>query len=104
MTRPASSARTPTWASFDLEQWQSQWEHAVDVNLADSGVEPVRLGELLGPAGLNALDRHELHYPEVNGTRALRERIAALYQNCSPTRCSSPPGRPRPTASSPRPG
>ena len=40
MTSPASPAGTPTWASFDLEQWQSEWEHAVDINLADSGVEP----------------------------------------------------------------
>lgn len=84
MNRITSVTDTPTFASFDLEQWQSEWEHEVDINLADSGVAPVRLGELLVAAGLNSLDRHELHYPEVNGTLALRQRIAELYPDSSP--------------------
>lgn len=70
-----------TWAPFELEQWQSEWEHTVEINLADSGVSPVTLAEL---GDLGDLGGHELHYPHVNGTRVLRERIAALYPDCSP--------------------
>ena len=72
------------WAPFELERWQSDWEHRVEINLADSGVQPVTVGELLAGAGLDDLAGHPLHYPEVNGTRALRERIAALYPGAGP--------------------
>src|SRR5206468_8400445 len=71
------------WVPFELERWQSEFEQLVEINLADSGVAPVTLTELLGGA-LGGLAEHPLHYPEVNGTRALRERIAALYPDCSP--------------------
>lgn len=62
---------------FELERWQSEWEHKVDINLADSGVLPLRLAELIedDPAFGDVL----LHYPEVNGNLLLRERIAALH-------------------------
>jgi aspartate/methionine/tyrosine aminotransferase len=62
---------------FELERWQSEWEHTVDINLADSGVLPLRLRELIDnePSFGDVL----LHYPEVNGNRQLRERIAALH-------------------------
>ena len=75
--------RAPTYAAFELERWQSDWEHEVEVNLADSGVAPVTLGELLA-GGPDGLGDHPLHYPEVNGTRLLRERIAALHPACRP--------------------
>jgi aspartate/methionine/tyrosine aminotransferase len=71
------------WTAFELEQWQSEFEQQVDINLADSGVAPVSVAELLG-GDLGGLSDHLLHYPEVNGTRALRERIAALYPDCAP--------------------
>jgi aspartate/methionine/tyrosine aminotransferase len=74
---------TPPFAAFELERWQSDWEQRVDVNLADSGVDPVPLGELLD-GDLGPLAGHPLNYPEVNGTRRLRERIAALYPGCRP--------------------
>lgn len=32
---------------FQLEEWQSRWEYEVECNLADSGVQPVKLGELV---------------------------------------------------------
>lgn len=62
---------------FELERWQSEWEHKVGINLADSGVLPLRLAELIqdDPAFGDVL----LHYPEVNGNRKLRERIAELH-------------------------
>jgi hypothetical protein len=32
---------------FNLERIQSEWEHLVDFNLSESGVEPLRIRELL---------------------------------------------------------
>jgi aspartate/methionine/tyrosine aminotransferase len=67
----------PDFLPFELERWQSDFEHKVEINLADSGVLPLRLHELVqdDPAFGEVL----LHYPEVNGNRLLRERIAALH-------------------------
>lgn len=66
---------------FAVEQFLSENEQGVDYNFSESGVEPVRLGELLGLAGLSpdALSDVSLNYPEVNGEHALRQRIADLY-------------------------
>ena len=36
-----------SFTPFELEHWQSRYETTVDFNLADSGVHPVRLGELV---------------------------------------------------------
>jgi aspartate/methionine/tyrosine aminotransferase len=66
------------FAPFELEEWQSRWETTVGYNLADSGVQAVRLGELLpNGAELARLLEVDLHYPPVAGTDLLRERIAA---------------------------
>jgi hypothetical protein len=32
---------------FQMERWQSTWEHSVEFNLSESGVEPLPLRELL---------------------------------------------------------
>jgi len=67
-----------TFTPFELEEWQSRWETTVEFNLADSGVQAVRLGELLGDAAaVQSLLDVDLHYPPVAGTPLLRERIAA---------------------------
>jgi len=67
-----------SFAPFELEEWQSRWETTVAYNLADSGVQAVRLGELLrDEAELARLLEIDLHYPPVAGTDLLRERIAA---------------------------
>jgi aspartate/methionine/tyrosine aminotransferase len=56
----------------------------VEFNLADSGVHPVLLGELVaGEDARAALLRVPLHYPPVNGTPRLRERIASLHPGAS---------------------
>jgi len=68
---------------FELERWQSDYEHTVDTNLADSSVRGVRLGDLLKPADRERLLAAELNYPMVNGTEQLRDRIAALYPNAT---------------------
>jgi aspartate/methionine/tyrosine aminotransferase len=67
----------PQFHPFDLERWQSEWEHRVEINLADSGVLPLHLRELVTDEA--AFGEVLLHYPEVNGNRRLRERIAALH-------------------------
>ncbi len=65
---------------FELEEFLSRYEHTVSWNYSESGVAPMRLGDLLttGDAIPEIFDT-ELGYPEVNGAMALRERIAALY-------------------------
>jgi aspartate/methionine/tyrosine aminotransferase len=63
--------------AFELERWQSEWEHTVDINLADSGVLPLRLADLIDDQ--QGLADVLLHYPQVNGNLRLRERIAALH-------------------------
>src|SRR5262249_21674396 len=64
--------------NFELERFQSQFERTVDYNLADSSVECAGVRDLLGDDAVPLLEL-PLSYPEVNGTRLLRERIAALY-------------------------
>jgi aspartate/methionine/tyrosine aminotransferase len=70
-----------TFTPFELEYTQSIWEQKVDINLTESGVHPIRLGELLGEDGekVARLLETEINYPHVNGNPDLRENIAALY-------------------------
>lgn len=70
-----------TFSPFHLEEWQSKYEFEVDFNLADSGVQPVPLKELLTSPEISERMREiPLHYPHVNGTPRLRETIANLYK------------------------
>lgn len=65
---------------FELERWQSVWENRVELNIAESGVEPLTVRELAGdPADLERLIDARLGYPQTNGSDELRTRIAALY-------------------------
>jgi aspartate/methionine/tyrosine aminotransferase len=74
-----------TWQQFELEEWQSTYEQTVDFNLSDSTIDPVPTRLLVaGDAELTELLDTGLYYPEVNGERALRERIAALYPRTGP--------------------
>lgn len=67
-------------APFDMERMQSIWENQVDINLSESGVHPLALGELLDQApDRERLFGRALGYPQTNGTIALRSAIAALY-------------------------
>ena len=69
-----------TFIPFHLEQWQSEYEQTVDYNLADSGVDPVSVKEMLTSTGsLEHLQELALHYPPVNGSPKLRDLIAGLY-------------------------
>jgi aspartate/methionine/tyrosine aminotransferase len=64
---------------FQMERWQSLYEHEVEYNLADSAVRCAPLDFLLGPDDLAELASLELFYPPVNGSTLLRRRIAATY-------------------------
>ena len=64
---------------FDLERFQSLHEHHVEINLSESGVEPLEVGELLGadPDAARLLLEQPLVYTQTNGTSELRAAIAA---------------------------
>jgi aspartate/methionine/tyrosine aminotransferase len=65
---------------FDLERLQSTYENEVEFNLSESGVQPLRLGELVhDSASRDALLEEVLRYTQTNGTPPLRERIASIY-------------------------
>ncbi|MDX9864194.1 MAG: aminotransferase class I/II-fold pyridoxal phosphate-dependent enzyme [Anaerolineaceae bacterium] len=65
---------------FELERIMSIWENQVEVNLSESGVHPMTLGELVDdPVLLEELMATELTYPQTNGTIELREAVAAMY-------------------------
>lgn len=72
-----------TFQPFELEQWQSEWEHTVEYNLADSSVRCAAVREVLGPDAVDRLLDQVLFYPQVNGTDALRARIAGLYEGAT---------------------
>ena len=66
--------------SFAMERLQSIWEHKVAWNLAESGVHPLRVEELLESDGDRAALLHQdLVYSQTNGTPELRSLIAAIY-------------------------
>jgi aspartate/methionine/tyrosine aminotransferase len=74
----------PDFRPFELEHYQSLYEHTVGVNLADSSVRCLDVGSWLAPEDREALLASGLGYPQVNGLQRLRERIAGLYPSTSP--------------------
>jgi len=70
---------------FAMERMQSTYENQVEFNLSESGVHPLRLGELVDdPASRDALLAEGLRYTQSNGTEPLRTAIAALYAGATP--------------------
>jgi aspartate/methionine/tyrosine aminotransferase len=71
---------------FELERWQSTWEHRVHINLSESGVHAMSAAELLALAGDSAdvLTSVPLGYGQSDGSEGLRSGIAALYPGASP--------------------
>src|SRR5260370_37412640 len=64
---------------FAMERMQSTYENHVDFNLSESGVHPLRLGDLVDDAaGREALMAEGLRYTPSNGTIPLRDASAAL--------------------------
>ena len=65
---------------FALERFQSIWENRVAWNVAESGVHPLTVAELVDTQSRHdALLGQPLGYPQTNGTQELREAVAALY-------------------------
>ena len=70
---------------FLLERFQSIWENSVPWNLAESGVHPLSVGELLALADDPPdLSEVALGYPQTNGTLDLRRTIAEMYPAATP--------------------
>jgi aspartate/methionine/tyrosine aminotransferase len=68
------------YTPFRMERYQSTYEHRVEINLSESGVHPLTVGELLELAGdERGVDDIRLGYGQSNGSDELRARIAALY-------------------------
>ena len=72
------------WVPFAMERWQSTWEHRVDHNLSESGVEPLGLDDLLGEADLRDVLKTPMTYAETQGAEPLREVVAGFYPDCDP--------------------
>ena len=71
--------------TFALERFQSIWENRVAWNVSESGVQPLRVSELVDTTAFHdALLEQELGYPQTNGTIALREAIAVMYPGATP--------------------
>jgi aspartate/methionine/tyrosine aminotransferase len=65
---------------FRMERTQCLFEHAVDFNLSESGVLPLRVEELLdGELDSASFLSQGLKYPESDGSHQLRERISEWY-------------------------
>lgn len=65
---------------FVMERLQSTWENRVAWNVSESGVQPLRLEELVRtPEERAALFAQELAYTQSNGTAELRRLIALQY-------------------------
>lgn len=65
---------------FEMERAQSQWENVVEYNLAESGVHPMSVRELLGDDSLfEELLNRKLGYTQTNGAIELRAAISRLY-------------------------
>jgi aspartate/methionine/tyrosine aminotransferase len=75
-----------TFISFELERWQSAWEHHVRYNLSESGVHALSIEELLGLAGEppDAFLKARMGYGQSDGTEELRAAIAAMYDGVDP--------------------
>ncbi len=70
---------------FELERYMSEYEQDVDYNLSESGVHPMKLGELLSHKEdfWEELLGTEINYAHANGRPELRENIARLYDGAT---------------------
>ncbi len=69
---------------FEMERYQSVNEYIVDYDLAESGVHPYTLEELLGSKeAIDAFLGTRLGYPQSEGTPDLRATVAALYPDAT---------------------
>ncbi len=70
---------------FEMERMQSTWENQVEINLSESGVHPLTVGELLDASeDRERLLALALGYPQTNGTVPLRTAVASMYGGATP--------------------
>ena len=70
---------------FAMERMQSTYENQVAFNLSESGVHPLRLGDLVDDAAAREqLLAEPLRYIQSNGTMDLRTLIAGIYPGATP--------------------
>lgn len=77
--------------TFQLERWMTTYELAVKYDIAESGIAPMSVNDLLDllPESERATTRDalldlRLGYTEARGTAALRAELAATYASTSP--------------------
>jgi aspartate/methionine/tyrosine aminotransferase len=77
--------------TFALERWMTKYESWVKYDIAESGILPLNIDDLLGllPAGerasaLEKLTGLRLGYSEAPGTHELRSLLAETYRDCAP--------------------
>ena len=69
---------------FEMERMQSLYWHLVEYDLSESGVRPMTIRELLGPAAdAEAFLQTELGYPLSEGSYETRANIAAWYPDAT---------------------
>ncbi len=64
---------------FELERWQSKWEHQVHYNMSESGVHPLTFEELSDEDDIKKILRTKLGYIQTDGTPELKEEIIKFY-------------------------
>ncbi len=76
---------------FELERWMTAYEMHVEVDIAESGIFPLTVSDLLSleppderAQTLDHLLNLRLGYSEATGTLELRSRLADTYQDCTP--------------------
>lgn len=70
---------------FEMERFQSIWEPVVSYNLADSGISPIRINELVADTWIHeVLAGEPLGYGHTNGSPELRSAIASLHPRATP--------------------
>ncbi len=74
---------------FQMERMQSLYWHLVDYDLSESGVIPMTIRELLGPAAdAETFLQTSLGYPLSEGSHEARSSIAAWYPEATPENVS----------------
>src|SRR5215210_904602 len=68
---------------FEMERYQSLYWHVVDYDLSESGVSPMTIADLLGPAA-QRFPETALGYPLSEASLESREAIAECYPEAGP--------------------
>jgi aspartate/methionine/tyrosine aminotransferase len=75
-------------APFELELWMNKHELNVKYDIAESGIAPLSIKELLAydddKEAIDSITNLALGYNDANGAISLREAIAKTYSECTP--------------------